>query len=690
MVRFPLRMADGAQVRTLDELREHFNLETVLEYYKNGKLLTWLQDRYLETEAAAIQALDERAEDLPAELCKIFNVEYNANSIDVQKILQRPERLKRLLSFTENKEIIDLVDQVAFDDEDIAKLLDIQESRIYLLGDRFNIPVSKTGISYIGLNHPTVHIAGVLPSGKDLMDLNIRVSGCRIENPSEQELRTIPDLLEKSYQKLALLDSDPILVEFRSAGSSDWQSKVHGTKAEIGPLIQGEVQNWASRCNSDTLILSVSSYYDRAVPQAGDKSLNAPPELTGSHGTVKSSPVIFPATESRRIFHPFRDMLPQYNSNKNIDCFRVPMMQGGSGNMPATQLQKKCRFRISSNLNCESAEGEVSKIDMTYGENMLRFMQVHLSAPVLLAGREYSCFPIFTVSLFESLALRKGSRIKIFLVADTVPAITVLDAGSGEKYSIFEQCSFCNKPLVKQDGRLYCNNWGCAPNKVDRIAQFLPKIGLNGYSIQFLDVFMKKLHCSDLAGILRVSESDFKRYRINDPDLHSFLENLRQTITQRSDLQILDALLSPYVTPIMERLIIRKFGFLGLSKLSSWQISEFLDMPQNKFDVCPSAKKFLENYFESTEFKNTISALAQYITITSNFEGLVTVGHNSEKASSRLRSTCKKCGFTLTDWGNFDVLVTYRKDAENGSDKMNYAHKNNLPIFIEKDFCEYF
>ena len=39
-IRFPLKLAEGAEARTLDELREHFDLQAVLEYYKNGKLLT--------------------------------------------------------------------------------------------------------------------------------------------------------------------------------------------------------------------------------------------------------------------------------------------------------------------------------------------------------------------------------------------------------------------------------------------------------------------------------------------------------------------------------------------------------------------------------------------------------------------------------------------------------------------------
>ena len=45
-IRFPLKMKNGAEVRTLDELKENFDLESVLGYFADGKLSTWLADRY--------------------------------------------------------------------------------------------------------------------------------------------------------------------------------------------------------------------------------------------------------------------------------------------------------------------------------------------------------------------------------------------------------------------------------------------------------------------------------------------------------------------------------------------------------------------------------------------------------------------------------------------------------------------
>ena len=37
---FKLKLKDGAEVSTLEELRDNFDLEAVVDYFKNGNLLT--------------------------------------------------------------------------------------------------------------------------------------------------------------------------------------------------------------------------------------------------------------------------------------------------------------------------------------------------------------------------------------------------------------------------------------------------------------------------------------------------------------------------------------------------------------------------------------------------------------------------------------------------------------------------
>ena len=179
-IRFPLEMADGAEVRNLDDLKEHFDLGSVLEYYKSGKLLTWLQDRYLEEEADVVSMLDETMPDFLKKLCEVFGVEYAGDTVDMEEIARRQERLERLRTYTDEAVFIEHIDQVAFDQEELADLLDEDEQEIYLCGNKFTVPASRKGITYIGISSPEVHISGKIPEVSD--NLNIQFKGIQLDN----------------------------------------------------------------------------------------------------------------------------------------------------------------------------------------------------------------------------------------------------------------------------------------------------------------------------------------------------------------------------------------------------------------------------------------------------------------------------------------------------------------------------
>ena len=43
-IKFALKMKDGMEVRTLQELKSGFDLNAVMAYFLDGKLETWLSD----------------------------------------------------------------------------------------------------------------------------------------------------------------------------------------------------------------------------------------------------------------------------------------------------------------------------------------------------------------------------------------------------------------------------------------------------------------------------------------------------------------------------------------------------------------------------------------------------------------------------------------------------------------------
>jgi hypothetical protein len=71
-------MANGVTVRTLEELKENWDLGKIIEYYHNGRLINWLNDRYYTDIVEEINKLNEIADpqELQKQLCDIFGVTF--------------------------------------------------------------------------------------------------------------------------------------------------------------------------------------------------------------------------------------------------------------------------------------------------------------------------------------------------------------------------------------------------------------------------------------------------------------------------------------------------------------------------------------------------------------------------------------------------------------------------------------
>lgn len=160
-VKFPLDMGNEVYVRTLEELKENYNSEKVTEYFLDGRLLTWLEDRYFDDEAEQIRKLMEQDDknNLAAKLGKVFGVEIQKD-VDVENLEIRREKLEKLRNITSDDNVLNNADLVAFSQEELGDLLDNGAEVIYLCGEKFRIPLSVKNVRYIGVNKPTVTISG--------------------------------------------------------------------------------------------------------------------------------------------------------------------------------------------------------------------------------------------------------------------------------------------------------------------------------------------------------------------------------------------------------------------------------------------------------------------------------------------------------------------------------------------------
>lgn len=166
--RFALIMEDGAQVRNIDDFKAHFDIGSVVRDFSSGKLLKWLEDRYYDEEADEIRNISPDENNLEYILCKIFKVETE------EERSRRIERLNRLRNYTSDEKILSNIDKVAFDQEELADLLDAGAEEIYLCANRFVIPLRMKNKAYIGVKDAVAVIRRKNPVNFDELGINFK------------------------------------------------------------------------------------------------------------------------------------------------------------------------------------------------------------------------------------------------------------------------------------------------------------------------------------------------------------------------------------------------------------------------------------------------------------------------------------------------------------------------------------
>lgn len=245
-IRFPLEMKDGIEVRDLEELKEYFSLERILFYLVNGKLEIWLRDRYLDDLADAISGLDMEDMKLNQKICDIFEIEYMQEEEENPELIMEKEHRRALLrEYTEKKEYFDVIDQIAFDQDDMYDLLDEGETTVYLCGDKFSIPLSKKGICYIGVNNPTVVI-----SSKVKIDFK------------EKDISFEDVQFDERYQKL--LDEEELKTETLSKERSKAEMKYgnYCANSYMNFMLSAQDKAGAKNCYEKICVLMEGIKYD--------------------------------------------------------------------------------------------------------------------------------------------------------------------------------------------------------------------------------------------------------------------------------------------------------------------------------------------------------------------------------------------------------------------------------------------
>ena len=192
---FGLVLKDGVEVKTLEDLRENFDLEKAIEYFKSGELLEWLEDRFYDDEAEKIENISPNDKNLSQKLCVALDVECDE---DVEFIQRVREKKKILAEKTDDENIIDNATTTALNQDDLANLLHLDYSTIYLCGESFTVPIRVANKKYIGvLSTPKIKIRA--NSDEELATKNIVFENCKLAWRKEASIEEFRALAQKIF-----------------------------------------------------------------------------------------------------------------------------------------------------------------------------------------------------------------------------------------------------------------------------------------------------------------------------------------------------------------------------------------------------------------------------------------------------------------------------------------------------------
>lgn len=180
-IKFLLEMKDGVKVRTIEELIEHFDAEMLLMNYINGKLQKWLEDRFYDEYNKEICKIDPSDPEILSKLCKILEIEVAEEelAINVAELNEENEKITKLKEFTDDKYILEHIDQVATNQDEFTEILKSDSDKVFLIGTEFQINEAIENVIITGIDNPVVKVASKVYI--DFASKNVEIKDVRFD-----------------------------------------------------------------------------------------------------------------------------------------------------------------------------------------------------------------------------------------------------------------------------------------------------------------------------------------------------------------------------------------------------------------------------------------------------------------------------------------------------------------------------
>lgn len=191
-IKFPLEFSNGVKVRTLEELQQYADVESILRYYHNEKLKVWLEARDYNDIVSQLLLIDTNDGSYVNTLCNILGIEYENLDLDVYEIQKNEEKLNRLRRLTSDETLLTNVENIVFNQQELDELVIQKAELIYLCADEnqiYTINKEFKNIRYVGLfGKPSIQVEA--ENIRELFDIGIKFKDVVLPAHLQKGLRT--------------------------------------------------------------------------------------------------------------------------------------------------------------------------------------------------------------------------------------------------------------------------------------------------------------------------------------------------------------------------------------------------------------------------------------------------------------------------------------------------------------------
>lgn len=146
------------EINTIDELLERYSVEEILLMIKDESLLFWLDSKFYNYQAQSLRKFLQNEEITDIDCIFFFFELFNVSKkyINEDLLYKLSNKLKK------DRKVYSLigthVNNIAFNQNDLIKLLHTDATIIYLVNNEFYIPLEKRGITYIGKENAVINL----------------------------------------------------------------------------------------------------------------------------------------------------------------------------------------------------------------------------------------------------------------------------------------------------------------------------------------------------------------------------------------------------------------------------------------------------------------------------------------------------------------------------------------------------